>query len=239
MSDLVSLVKGEPRTSSDVIAKKFSIAHKEMIRKIESLIVENPTVRICDMYSESTREVRGREFKIYYMNRDGYMFLVMNISAKKANKQKLDFIEAFNGMEKALLSLESNGKDNEWLRARQQSKVMRLQCTDVIKDFVDYATSQGSKSAKFYYKHVTNATYKALGLIQFKKPKLKDTLDFMELSQLVTAENVAKRSIRKHMDNGEHYKTVFVLVKQDLVNFASTLFLTVDDYDSKNNCYHK
>ena len=67
---------------------------------------------------------------------------------------------------------------------------------------------------------MTNATYKALGLIQHKKPKIRDTLDCMELSQLMVAENVAKQSIRKHMDEGEHYKTVFALVKQDLEDYA-------------------
>ena len=227
--DLVKLVNGEPRTSSDVVSKKFGIAHKEVLRKLQNFTVEIPLVTFNEMYDESSRDVRGREFKMYTMNRKGYMFLVMNISTKKAHQQKLDIIDAFDNMEKALLAIDSNSKDNEWLRARQQSKVMRLQCTDVIKDFVEYATAQGSKSAKFYYKHVTNATYKALGLIQYKKPKVREILDFMELSQLVTAENVAKRSIRKHMNNGEHYKAVFVLVKQDLINFGNTLYLTSDE----------
>ena len=159
------------------------------------------------------------------MNRDGYMFLVMNISTKKAHSKKLAFIRAFNEMEKRLLSLNENSKDNEWLRVRGQSKELRLQQTDVIKEFVEYATNQGSKSAKFYYKHVTNATYKALDLIQHKKPKLRDTLDCMELSQLMVAENIAKKSIKKHMNNNEHYKVVYELVKQDLLDFGSSLML--------------
>ena len=226
MVELVSLVKGEPMASSELVSNRFGVAHSDMLKKISGFSLEISPVRFGAMFSESSRKVRGRDFKTYLMTRDGYMFLVMNISTKKAHQQKLDFIDAFNAMEKALLSIESNGKNNEWVRARLQSKETRLQCTDVIKDFVEYATAQGSNSAKFYYKHITNATYSALGLIQYKKPKIRDILDFMELSQLVIAENVAKRSIRKHMDNGEHYKTVFVLVKQDLVNFASTLFLT-------------
>jgi hypothetical protein len=123
-------------------------------------------------------------------------------------------------MEAALLKQHENNNDNEWLKVRSQSKALRLQQTDVIKDFVEYATNQGSKSAKFYYKHVTNATYKALGLIQHKKPKLRDTLDCMELSQLMVAENVAKQSIRKHMNGNEHYKDIFLLVKQDLIAYA-------------------
>ena len=225
MVNLVEIVSGEPRTSSDLIGKEFGIAHNEILKKIAILIGEISPVRFDEMYSEDSRVVRGREFKIFNVNRDGYMFLVMNISTKKAHGKKLAFIDAFNEMERRLLAKSENSKDNEWVKVRTQSKQLRLQQTDVIKEFVDYATKQGSKSAKFYYKHVTNATYKALDLIQHKKPKIRDTLDCMELSQLMVAENIAKKSIRKHMENGEHYKVVFELVKQDLLDFGGSLML--------------
>lgn len=225
MVNLVEVVKGEPRTTSDLVAKEFFMAHKHVLEKIHSFTAEISTVEFKEMYKEDSRVVRGREFKTYNMNRDGYMFLVMNISTKKAHNKKLAFIKAFNEMERRLLSLTENSSDNEWVKVRTQSKQLRLQQTDVIKEFVDYATNQGSKSAKFYYKHVTNATYKALDLIQHKKPKLRDTLDCMELSQLMVAENVAKKSIKKHMENGEHYKVVFELVKQDLLDFGGSLML--------------
>lgn len=220
MVNLIELVKGEPRTNSDLFSKEFGLVHKNVLQRIDSFMAEISAVRFSEMFCEYERLVRGRHFKTYHMNRDGYMFLVMNISTKKASEKKLAFIDAFNEMEKRILSLSNNSNDNEWLKVRSQSKALRLQQTDVIKDFVDYATNQGSKSAKFYYKHVTNATYKALGLIQHKKPKLRDTLDCMELSQLMVAENVAKQSIKKHMGNDEHYKDIFLLVKQDLIAYA-------------------
>lgn len=225
MVNLVEVVNGQPMTTSDLIGKEFSIAHNEILKKIASFIGDINPVRFREMFAKDTRIVRGREFKTYNMSRDGYMFLVMNISTKKAHAKKLAFIDAFNQMESALLKLDINKHDNEWRKVRTQLKQLRLAETDVIKEFVEYATSQGSKSAKFYYKHYTNATYKALGLIQHKRPKLKDTLDLMELSQLMVAENVAKLSIRKHMEAGEHYKSVFLLVKQDLLALSETLLI--------------
>jgi len=225
MSNLVEVEKGEPRTNSYLIGKEFGIAHKHVLQKVKDFMAEIPAVRFNEMYRGYQREVRGRTFETFSMNRDGYMFLVMNISSKKAHAKKLAFIDAFNQMESALLKLDENSKDNQWLKVRTQSKQMRLQQTDVIKEFVEYATNQGSKSAKFYYKHYTSATYKALGLIQHKRPKLKDTLDMMELAQLMVAENVAKQSIRKHMEAGEHYKSVFLLVKQDLMKLSETLLI--------------
>lgn len=230
MVNLVEYIKGEPQTTSDIIAKEFSMAHNELLKKMAVLAGEISPTKYDEMYTETTRTVKGREYKTFYVTRDGYMFLVMNISTKRAHEKKLAFIDAFNQMEHALLKSDENGKNSEWLKVRTQSKQVRLQQTDVIKEFVDYAVSQGSNNAKHYYKHYTNATYKALKLIQFKKPKLKDTLDMMELAQLMVAENIAKQSIRKHMAEGEHYKAVYGLVKVDLEAFAGTLFITTNQH---------
>lgn len=225
MDELVDLINGIPMTTSAIVCDKFDIAHSEILRKLETLMVEISIVRFNQMYKETTRHVRGRDFKMYSMTRDGYMFLVMNISTKRAHQQKLDFIDAFNGMEKMLLTKIRNGEDTQWLEERKQARLSRREETDTIKDFVAYATDQGSKSAKMYYKHYTNATYKALGMIQHGKPAVRDTLDLMQLSQLVIAEVLAKNAIQRYMDDDEHYKTIYTLVKQDLEAFAKSTLL--------------
>ena len=91
--------------------------------------------------------------------------------------------------------------------------------------FVEYATNQGSKSANMYYKHFTSATYKALHFMQQAKPKLRDTLDLLQLHQLLLAEDLCKRSIKKYMEENLHYKEIYILVKQDIEKFADSLFL--------------
>jgi hypothetical protein len=122
-------------------------------------------------------------------------------------------------MERRLLLEQSNKQNLTWEAQREQGKLARKAETDTIKDFVEYATSQGSKNAKFYYKHVTVACYKCLQLIESEKPKLRDLLNVLELNQLMLAEVVAERSLKKHMAAGEHYKSIFVLVKHDLDKF--------------------
>ena len=125
-----------------------------------------------------------------------------------------------------MLSAEvANKKDDKWLVGRTQSKAIRIDTTDVIKDFVDYATSQGSKSAKFYYKHVTNATYKALGFLAQRKPKLRDTLNICELSQLSTAEQMVQLAFEKHMADEIPYKVIYRMVVEDLEGLSDSLFL--------------
>lgn len=137
-------------------------------------------------------------------------------------------------MEKTIYQLTLNQQSDMWLAQREQSKLIRREETDVIKQFVEYATSQGSVNAKFYYKHITNVVYKCLGLIQYKQPKLRETLDLMQTNQLILAEMTAKKSLLKYMEEKEHYKAIFPLVKRDLESFADSFLINKIDSASRN-----
>ena len=72
----------------------------------------------------------------------------------------------------------------EWKQARLQSKQARRSFTDVVKEFVQYATEQGSKSGSMYYMSITKMEYAALELTEKgqKAPKdFRETLDCMDL----------------------------------------------------------
>jgi hypothetical protein len=159
------------------------------------------------------------------MNKSAFIMLAMRFETNRAFEWQLRFVEAFEFMERKLLEAQNNKNDALWSTQREQGKLVRLTAMDTVKEFVEYATAQGSENAKFYYKNITNACYRCLQLVQAKKPKLRDTLDTLELYQLMMAEIVAERSIRKHMDAGEHYKAVFSLVKIDLERFAESLMI--------------
>lgn len=222
MGNLVTLENGYVYTTSNLVGEEFRIMHKHILEKIESFKDEISAVRFSQMYKEfDYTNSRGRTYKSYKINRDGYMFLVMNISTKRANEKKLLFIDAFNAMEKMLL----NHQNNEWITTREQGKAIRKAETDVIKEFTDYATKQGSKGSQYYYKHYTNATYKALQLLENKKPKTRETLDLLQLHQLLLAEDVVTRTIKREMENGEHYKVIFEKCKTSLENFANGLMI--------------
>jgi hypothetical protein len=122
-----------------------------------------------------------------------------------------------------VLTSDENATDKTWLGQRDLGKIARREETDVIKEFVEYAKAQGSKKAGFYYKHITNATYKALGLMVQKKPKLRDFLNLYEVSELLLAERVAKNSLRKYMDLEREYHDIYNSVKDDLISFGSGL----------------
>lgn len=57
------------------------------------------------MFVESTyQNSRGKTYKCYLMNRDGFSLLAMGFTGKEALQWKLKYIEAFNKMEETLKS---------------------------------------------------------------------------------------------------------------------------------------
>ncbi len=222
MNDLVTIENNKAFTTSNIIGEEFGIMHNEVLKKIRSFTGEIIPVRFKEMFQEfDYTNDRNRVYKSYKINRDGYMFLVMNISTKKANAKKLAFIDAFNKMEQWIL----NQQNSEWLTSREQGKQIRKAETDVILKFTEYAKSQGSQSAKFYYKHFTNATYRALTLLEDKQPKTRDTLDLLQLHQLLLAEDLVTKVISSEMENGEHYKVIFEKCKTALEKFADSMMV--------------
>lgn len=221
--------KGEAFADSRVIAEKFGKRHSHVVEKIETLIKEIDNIKGPKSwtlkFNKRSDNYRGQEYDYYEMNKPAFSMLVMGMTGNKALEWKLRFNEAFYEMERVLTQQSLNQQSEMWLAQREQGKLIRQEETDIIKEFVDYATTQGSENAKFYYKHITSAVYKALNLVQYKQPKLRETLDFMQTSQLILAEQVAQKSLKKYMNEKEFYKTIFVLVKQDLEAFANSFLL--------------
>ncbi len=226
---LVYTKKDDNFTNSRILAQKFGKRHNDVVSKIDGIVKDLEEINLrknSSLKFEKVKEVyRGTIFDVYEMNRQAFSLVAMSFTGKKALEWKLKFNDAFYDMEKVLIQVAHNKQNELWLTQRKQGKLVRKEETDVIKQFVDYATSQGSTKAQFYYKHITTAVYKCLGLIQYKRPKIRETLDIMETHQLILAEMTAKKSLLKYMKDGEHYKSIFTLVKKDLEQFANSFLL--------------
>lgn len=227
--NLVFVEKGKLFCDSLMFSEKFETKHRNVTRDIRNLTALFGAVRNEFIESEWIND-RNRKYSKFNMTRKGFMFLVMNTNVTPEKKQKLyevqnAIIDAFEYMENLILKEKVNKQNIEWNKTREQGKQIRLETTDTIKNFVEYATNQGSKSANMYYKHFTTATYKALQFMQQVKPKLRDTLDLLELNQLILAENLCKERIDNYMKENLHYKEIYILVKQDIEKFANSLFI--------------
>lgn len=224
MNSLVKMYNDKPMVSSLHVASKFKKAHSVVLRKIRTLDCSDE-FRLNNFAESNFTNDKGREYESFMITRDGFAFLCMGFTGKQAAAWKEKYITAFNQMEKRL---SRKTDDLQWKQARLQSTAARKDVTDTIKDFVDYATDQGSKSAFRYYSSITKMEYAALEILQYteKVPdKFRDTLDCMELSFLMTAEYIAKNALQAGIDEGLHYKEIYILAKTAVNNYADTVKL--------------
>lgn len=224
MNNLVEIQDGQPVVNSLTVADKFRKAHKNVLQKIEGLDCSDDFKRLNFQPSTYTNK-QNKTVPCYLLTRDGFSFLCMGFTGKEAARWKEAYIRAFNQMEKALLKQQD---ELEWKQARLQSKEVRKSVTDTIKNFVDYATSQGSRSASMYYTNITKMEYAALELVE-KGSKIptgfRDNLDMMDLCFLATAEQIAKQSLHAGMNQRLHYKDIYQLAKERVNTYAETVKL--------------
>lgn len=91
--------KGNPVTTSLIVAEVFEKNHKDVLESISNLVAENSAAKY---FYKSYFNNRGKQYPMYVMNRDGFSLLVMGFTGEKALKFKIAFIEAFNAMENQL-----------------------------------------------------------------------------------------------------------------------------------------
>ena len=154
----------------------------------------------------------------------------MGFTGKKALKYKSDFYDAFKAMESFIKERQG---DALWLQTRNDGKVVRLSMTSAISNLVDYAKSQGSTNAEYYYANITKMEYKALTFIEKATDKLgnnfRDTLDNLQLAQLRLAEDIVERVILLELDKGTHYKDIYKLCKESVIAFSESMSMLRKD----------
>lgn len=104
--------------------------------------------------------------------------------------------------------------------ARLSGKDSRGILTDAIKQFVDYARSQGSQHAERYYKNITDAAYRAMVDIEHPTSEIRELLTAIQLSSLSTLELIAAQALTEGMEGQQPYKAIYQAMKTALDSFA-------------------
>ena len=156
---LVKIVgkKGEEQlvTTSLKVAEKFGKQHKDVLESIREILkAENSALKL---FKEDTYKVDGnnKSYPMFYMNRDGFSLLVMGFTGRDALRWKLEYIQAFNEMEKELKRLYEERK--QWEIERAKGILTRHILTDTIKNIIP-----DSPHKRFVYPNYTKLIYKTL-----------------------------------------------------------------------------
>ncbi|OAU79653.1 antirepressor [Lacticaseibacillus rhamnosus] len=108
MNELVIMHKKQAVTTSLRVAEVFGKDHKHVLETISNLAAEKSAAKF---FAETTYDNRGKQYPMYYMNRDGFTLLAMGFTGKKALQFKIQYIQAFNSMEATLKRLPAGKLD--------------------------------------------------------------------------------------------------------------------------------
>ncbi|WP_249934189.1 phage antirepressor KilAC domain-containing protein [Marinilactibacillus psychrotolerans] len=140
-------------TTSKNVADNFGKYHKNIIRDIERLLEEDRLNFEPMFYEGEEPDSYGRPQKVYYMNRDGFSFLVMGFTGKRAIQFKLAYIEQFNQMEKQLIEAAKDSymiddpvaRAEKWIQEQEKTKQLALENESMKPKaaFADSVTASG------------------------------------------------------------------------------------------------
>lgn len=222
MDELVYLKNDEAVCSSLDVAEKFGKRHDKLISEIErmygDLIGKGCPQNGGDPLFKKTTYTHPQNmqtYPMYLMNRDGFSLLVMGFTGKKALEWKLQYIKAFNTMEKFIREKTSEA----WIETRKNGRITRRAETDVIKQLVEYAKCQGSEHAQMLYVTYSKLANKMAGI------KDRELATIQQLSKLSFIENIILNQIRVGMERNLHYKEIYKDCKKQIELFKNIAYL--------------
>lgn len=226
MGNLVKLYDGkEARISTvEIFALLGYLEHRTLKRVISDN--ENEFLEYGLLHLEVQKPVKGskggRPDESYLLNEDQFILLVILAkNSKKSIELKVRVAKEFKAMKNALARMAVKAPD--WQQVRQDGKAVYHQKTDVIKTFVDYATLQGSQSAKMYYTNLATMENKALFLIEQKYPSLRAVLNIKQLMQVSTADQIVEKALQDGMTEKLPYKDIYQLAKERVQQFSNII----------------
>lgn len=205
MKELVYLKNDIAVCDSLQVAEKFGKEHKNVLQSIDNLMAENSAVKTM-FKNSSYKSNNGQRYRKFYINRDGFSLLAMGFTGKEALEWKLQYIRAFNQMEKLI---QEKGTAAYQI-ADQAEKATRKAETDVINEFVEYARAQGSTHADHYYSNYTRLAYKAAGITD------KTTAAGLQLDELSLVEHMITHILKAGMAAGYSYRDIYRTCKDRL-----------------------
>ena len=212
MLNMIELKKELPETTSEIVAKGVNKTHKSVIWLIRKHKDDLESFGTLDV---AHRKSAGRPLEFAYLNESQvYFLLTLMQNSEVVTKFKKQLIKEFMRMRKVLINLQVTRNNEEWKQNRINGKAMRKETTDIIQEFVKYATKQGSNNAVRYYSNISKMENKALFILEQKYPNVREMLNNRQLSTIKTADNIVIEALQDGMNDKMNYKDIYILAKE-------------------------
>jgi len=120
----VEIVNNAAVTTSLAVAEYFDKLHKNVLRSIELLDCSAEFSRL-NFELTSYLDQQGKSRPMYYLTKNGFVFLVMGFTGEEAGRIKEAYITAFDQMEKLLREHANLNQQNSFLQLKD--RCMELQ----------------------------------------------------------------------------------------------------------------
>lgn len=138
MNNLVIMHDQQAVTTSLILAEAFEKEHRNVIRTIETKIGELNFEQSLKMFSKGEyTNTQNKQQPMYYLNRDGFTFIAMGFTGRKADEFKLKYIDAFNKMEEQIRNQSFqalNQSTDDLKRANLLYKIANLTSDEELKE---------------------------------------------------------------------------------------------------------
>lgn len=223
--ELVILEKNEPLTTSLIVSEGIKTVHHSVITLIRN---HKKNLEEFGTLEFRVQKSKGRPLEYCLLNEPQTTFLITcmrNTEIVIEFKKKL--VKEFYKMKKVLSEISSRQTNEEWKQLRQTGKQTRIAQTDTIKQFVEYAKSQGSTKSEMYYMTISNMENKGLFFIQEKFPNLRDILTGQQIGIIMAADFAIETAIKEGMEQKLNYKEIYQMAKQRIEDFSKIIPKTI------------
>ena len=210
----IVLVRGnEIFTTSLAISEGVKIEHDNVVK----LIKRYSYIDILSVFETRDHKTKGRPLSVIYLTELQATFLITLMkNSEKVIEFKSSLTKAFFKQRKILQQILTQQHNADWLLHRNDTKIMRRECTDKIQEFIQYAISQGSKSAEKYYMSLSRMELTGLFLLEQKYPNARDVMNFKRLNLIEMADEAIAISLEESMKIGLPYKECYQKAKEKI-----------------------
>lgn len=104
MNELITVVDGKPVVTSKQVADHFGKIHRNVMRDIAAELKTAGEFGTLNFEQSTYTSEQNKTLPCYSMTRDGFSLLAMRFTGEQAQQWKIKYIEAFNAMERELLT---------------------------------------------------------------------------------------------------------------------------------------
>lgn len=206
--------RGQVVTDSRDVAQMIGKRHTEVLRTIKTMCrhFNERNFASVDFFIPATYiDPKGESRPCYYLTQMGCEMVANKQTGAGGTLFTAQYVKAFHAMKEFIMERNSP----IWQDTRTLTKEVRRQETDVIRELVDYASTQGSQNAVKYYTSISKLANKAAGIAD------RDLAHVGQLTALMLIEQVIADEIRASIAAQKPYKEIYTSVQQRLLAFGA------------------